>query len=228
MSIEVNGIRKSIVSAKKTKELIFDNLSFQVRDSEVVGIYGPNGCGKTTLLNMIAGISKPDSGEIKVAGENPGVHTISYIFQEYKRSLYPWMTVRDNIAFPLIIMKLSKQEIAQRMEKIIDIVKLPFSLDKYPYELSGGQQQYVAILRGLISSPSAILMDEPFSAMDYSNTIWLAEKMNEIFQTIQIPVVMVAHNLDQLMMIAYRVWFMSEKPCTILEEKVLKSFAVSW
>ncbi|MDR3602308.1 MAG: ATP-binding cassette domain-containing protein [Desulfosporosinus sp.] len=221
--IDVKNVTKKVKTSDGKSELIFENFNLQVKESEVVGIFGPNGCGKTTLLNMIAGIVKPDLGEILIFGEKPGRKSIAYIFQDYRNSLFPWLTVKDNILFPLSLKKMKRKAIQEKLDCMLDTSNIPFDLDKYPYQLSGGQQQYISILRGLISDPIAMLIDEPFSALDYSNSLWLMEKMAEILKSMSIPAIIVAHDLDHLMCTAERICFLSEKPTSVVLEKLIDS-----
>jgi len=218
--IDVNNISKTISLSDGKKEVVFENFSLKVGESEVLGVYGPNGCGKTTLLNMISGLVKPDSGEITVSPGKMG-NGIAYIFQDFRNSLFPWMTVKDNIVFPLSLRKIKKKDINDRLDMIISTIKIPFDLSKYPYQLSGGQQQYIAILRGLISEPGAMLIDEPFSALDHSNGMWLMEKIAKVLYDVKIPAVVVAHDIEHLMYIADRICFLSEKPTGIVMEKLI-------
>jgi NitT/TauT family transport system ATP-binding protein len=219
--IHVDSICKKIRIPDGKVEPLFEKFSLTVDDGEVVGIFGPNGCGKTTLLNMISGIVEPDSGHITIKEKKPKKKNISYIFQDYRSSLFPWLSIRDNILFPLVIRKRDKASMTGKLSWLLDLVKIPFSLERYPYQLSGGQQQYAAIMRGLISDPDVMLMDEPFSALDYSNGMWLMEKMAGIQDKIMIPTLIVAHDLDHLMYLTKRIVFLSEKPARILQEKTV-------
>lgn len=226
--IDVKNVTKKVKASDGKSELIFENFNLQVKESEVVGISGPNGCGKTTLLNMIAGIEKPDSGEILIFAEKPGRKRIAYIFQDYQNSLFPWLTAKDNILFPLSLTKMKRQVITEKFDYLIDTIKVPFDLDKFPYQLSGGQQQYVSILRGLISDPMVMLIDEPFSALDYSNSLWLMEKMAEILKNMRIPVIIVAHDLDHLRCTVERICFLSEKPTRVVSETMIDVDNLKW
>lgn len=217
--IHVHNITKKANPLNRKSELIFKNFNLTVRETETVGIFGPNGCGKTTLLNMISGITKPDSGEILIFGERPGKKHVGYIFQDFRQSLFPWLTVKDNIVFPLSLRKIKKKDIHEKLEHIKETVNIPVDLDKYPYQLSGGQQQYVSILRGLISNPDVMLFDEPFSALDYSNSLWLMEKILNILETIKIPTILVAHDINHLKYLTERIYFLSNKPTRIMMEK---------
>ena len=217
--IEVNNITKRASRAKGTGELIFENFNLRVQEAEILGIFGPNGCGKTTLLNMIAGIAKPDAGQILVLGQKPGAQSVAYIFQDYRHSLLPWLTVKNNIILPLVFKKMKQSLINEKLDYLCEVIKIPFSLDKYPYQLSGGQQQYISILRGLIADPVAMLVDEPFSALDQSNSRWLMEKMAEILSSIKIPAIFVAHDLEHLLGLVQRVCFLSHQPTRVIMEE---------
>lgn len=219
--IRVGHLTKRMKSSNAGFETIFDDFSLAVGDGEVLGIYGPNGCGKTTLFNMIAGILDPDSGWISIDGKKPKKRSIAYIFQDYRSSLFPWLTVRENIIFPLKIRKLGKPEIAERLDNLIDTAGAPFDLSRYPYQLSGGQQQYVAIMRGLISDPDVMLVDEPFSALDYSNSMWLLEKLAAVQAKMKISSMLVAHDIEHLFYLADRIVFLSGRPARIVREKIL-------
>jgi NitT/TauT family transport system ATP-binding protein len=219
--IDVQHVTKKINLPNGKCEVLFEDFSLQIKTSETVGIFGPNGCGKTTLLNMISGLAKPDSGEILLFGEKPCRQKIAYVFQDYQNSLFPWLTVKENILFPLSLRKTNKKVMNEKLEDLQEKIKIPFDIDKYPYQLSGGQQQYLSILRGLVSDPAVMLFDEPFSALDYGNSIWLMEKMAEIMDNIKIPSILVVHDIEHLMNIAERICFLSEKPTSVLLEKLI-------
>ena len=144
------------------------SITFSIAAGEFVCVVGPSGCGKTTLLKCIAGLLRPSSGEVIVDGrpvtEPP--EKMALVFQEYNRSLMPWMTVRNNVLLPLRHKKLSKQERTALVEESLEAVGLSGFIDRYPWQLSGGMQQRVAIARALAYEPSILLMDEPFASVD--------------------------------------------------------------
>src|SRR6201987_2661128 len=145
------------------------DLSITIADGEFIILVGPSGCGKSTTLNMIAGLEDISSGELRIGGErvnekSPKDRDIAMVFQSY--ALYPHMTVRQNIAFPLTLAKMKKPEIAQKVEETAKILDLTELLDRKPASLSGGQRQRVAMGRAIVRNPRAFLMDEPLSNLD--------------------------------------------------------------
>src|SRR5215467_8217770 len=144
-------------------------LNITISDGEFVILVGPSGCGKSTTLNMIAGLEDISSGELRIGGQRvnekaPKDRDIAMVFQSY--ALYPHMTVRQNIAFPLTLAKIGKDEIAQKVEETAKILDLTDFLDRKPSQLSGGQRQRVAMGRAIVRHPKAFLMDEPLSNLD--------------------------------------------------------------
>ena len=220
--IHVGHVTKKMRLPNQRFETVFDDFSLAVDNGETLGIFGPNGCGKTTLLNMISGIISPDAGKICINGKERNGENIAYIFQDYRNSLFPWLTIRENIIFPLKLKRLRKAEINKKLDSLLDLAVLSFDLSMYAYQLSGGQQQYVAILRGLISNPAVMLVDEPFSALDYSNSMWLMEMISMIQEKIKISSMLVAHDIEHLAHLADRIVFLSEKPAMVLLEKTIK------
>jgi len=214
-AIDVRNVFRRNPGFKGNADTVFEDFSLRVGLGEVLGLFGPNGCGKTTLLNMVAGLLRPDSGEI-VRSEPE--RRVAYVFQDYKNSLFPWFSVRRNILFPLSTAGMPAGKRQERLERLRETVDIPFSLDKYPYQLSGGQQQYVSILRGLISDPAVMLLDEPFSALDQGSTSWLREVLRRAFTACRVSVLMVSHDLTHFSNLADRVCILSGKPARMKRE----------
>ena len=165
MSIEIKNINKSFDGRGKNLSVL-EEISLTIDDGELVCLLGPSGCGKTTLLRLIAGLDQPTSGEIIANGElveKPSGDR-AVIFQQY--SLFPWLTVIQNVTFGLEISGGSKEENIQAAERYLKSVGLLEFKDSYPHELSGGMKQRVAIIRSLLNHSPILLMDEPFSALD--------------------------------------------------------------
>lgn len=202
---------------EKTEVVVLEGLSFNVGKGEFVSIFGPNGCGKTTLLNIISGLIPYDSGKVTIEGNSPGKTKVGYVFQNYIDSLYPWLRSIDNIALPLELIGLDSNT---RKTQVIDMVKklqLDFPLNEYPYRLSGGQQQMVALARALINKPELLLLDEPFGALDYHMRMIMQTKIQEIHQLLSVTILFVSHDLEEALYLGDRIIFLSKKPTKVVE-----------
>ena len=134
-------------------------------------MFGPNGCGKSTLINMIAGLVPTDSGQILFDGKSLADTRIGYVFQNYREALLPWRRTIDNIRYPLDLEGMKKGDIDTRIGELEESFSVKFDLKRYPYELSGGQQQTASIMRALAPKPEVIFLDEPFSALDFDDAV---------------------------------------------------------
>jgi putative spermidine/putrescine transport system ATP-binding protein len=178
---------------------------------EFLTLLGPSGSGKTTLLNLIAGMSSPSHGEIVINDRNvtavpPEQRGIGMVFQNY--ALMPHMTVFENIAFPLQIRKVSKEEIKRRVAEVLDIVQLPHVADRKPRELSGGQQQRVSIARCIVYKPDLILMDEPLGALDKKLREQMQLEIRRIHSELKITMLYVTHDQDEALNMSNRIMLM--------------------
>jgi inositol-phosphate transport system ATP-binding protein len=193
MKIELKNLCKSF--NKKTNAI--DNMNLIIEDGEFVALLGPSGCGKSTTMLMIAGIYKPDSGEIRFNGQlvndwEPKDRNIGMVFQSY--ALYPHMTVLENIAFPLKQQKVPKKERIERARQAAEMVRLGHVLDRKPDELSGGQQQRVAIARAIISDPLLIVADEPTGDLDRVSAADILDLLDRLNRELGKTIVMVTHD----------------------------------
>ena len=171
-------------------------------------LLGPSGCGKTTVLNLIAGFETPDEGAIQmdgadVAARPPHRREVGMVFQDY--ALFPHLTVRENVAFPLRVRGISGAELTGRVDAMLELVRLPGYGDRLPRQLSGGQQQRVALARALVFHPRVLLMDEPFGALDRALRETLRAELRELHRTLGITVVLVTHDQDEAMDLSDRV-----------------------
>jgi NitT/TauT family transport system ATP-binding protein len=194
-------------------------VSFEVADGEFVCIVGPSGCGKTTLLKCMSGLLEPTSGEVqvddKVVKDPP--EQMALVFQDYSRSLYPWMTIRQNVTFPLRNRSLEKAETNEIVEKAVSSVDLSDFLDRYPWELSGGMQQRVAIARAIAYQPDIMLMDEPFASVDAQTRADLEDLILEVRSQFGVTVVFVTHDIDESVYLGDRIVVLTPSPTQVHE-----------
>lgn len=202
----------------KTSHLAVTQTDIEIKPGEFVCILGPSGCGKSTLLNSIAGYVTPTSGRVIVDGEEvrePGPDR-GMVFQQY--SLFPWKTVRENIAFGPHIRGASKQETSSTTETFLEMVGLAKFASRYPAELSGGMQQRVGIARALANYPRVLLMDEPFGALDSQTRHMMQESLLSIWEEFGTTVLFVTHDIDEAVFLADRVLVMSASPGSIIAD----------
>ena len=211
-SVTITGVTKSFGNVKVLQEF---NQKFE--DGEFITLLGPSGCGKTTMLRLIAGFEKPSSGEIYIGNKlvssekeflPPEKRGIGMVFQSY--AVWPHMNVFDNIAYPLKIQKINKNEIEERVNQVLKIVHLEQYKDRFPSELSGGQQQRVALARALVIKPDVLLMDEPLSNLDAKLRVEMRTAIKEIQNSIGITTVYVTHDQEEAMAVSDRIAVMKD------------------
>jgi len=225
--IAVRNVAKSFVAADGKTVDALQNINFEVQDAysregrdigELRVLLGPSGCGKSTLLRLIAGLDRPDSGEILVneqpvhgAGRDRGM-----VFQKY--TSFPWLNVADNIAYGLQINGVSKEKSKETVAQLIQAVGLSGFESAYPETLSGGMQQRVAIARTLAVRPEVILMDEPFGALDAQTRGEMQQLLLRIWDETASTILFVTHDVDEAIYLADRIFIMSAHPGTIVED----------
>ena len=216
MSIEIKNINKSFDGRGKNLSVLED-INLTINDGELVCLLGPSGCGKTTLLRLIAGLDNPTSGEVVANGEvveKPSGDR-AVIFQQY--SLFPWLTVLQNVTFGLEMSGGSKEENIQAAERYLQSVGLLEFRDSYPHELSGGMKQRVAIIRSLLNHSPILLMDEPFSALDMQNRHKLQEQLIGVWKRFENTIVFVTHDVDEAVYLADKIVLLDKNPGKIAE-----------
>ena len=216
MSIEIKNINKSFDGRGKNLSVLED-INIEINDGELICLLGPSGCGKTTLLRLIAGLDQPTSGEIIANGEvveKPSGDR-AVIFQQY--SLFPWLTVIQNVTFGLEISGGSKEENIQAAERYLKSVGLLEFKDSYPHELSGGMKQRVAIIRSMLNHSPILLMDEPFSALDMQNRHKLQEQLIGVWERFENTIVFVTHDVDEAVYLADKIVLLDKNPGKIAE-----------
>lgn len=208
--IEVKNLRKRF-----GQQEILADVSFTAKAGEIIALFGPNGCGKTTILNILSGLVEHDKGHFKVEKFNPS--EFSYVFQSYRDSLLPWRSAYSNIAFPLELRGETKETIGNRIHEIKEICDFNLNLELLPCELSGGQQQIIAFIRALVSKPKLLFIDEPFSALDYDNNLQFRETLQKFYVKFKPTVVIITHDIEEAVHLAGKIIVLSKHPAKVIE-----------
>jgi len=214
--VEVTNINMNYHSLKCETPAL-KNISFSVEEGEFITIVGPSGCGKSTLLNIIVGLIKPSSGEVYIDGEKTiSSLTIGYMFQ--RDHLFEWLTVWENVTLGLKIQhKLNKENIHKITSLLTNYNLIDFK-NHYPRELSGGMRQRVALIRTLALGPKVLLLDEPFSALDYQTRLNVSDEISEIIKKENKTVIMVTHDISEAISMSNRVLVLSKRPANIIKD----------
>ena len=211
----VTDLKKSFRIRKKGLEhefLALDGINLTINDSEFVSVIGPSGSGKTTLLKIVAGLIKPDSGEVRIDGKKvsgPGPDR-AVVFQSF--GLFPWKTVLENVKFPLALRGEPDRKAQETAQLFINRVGLEGFEDAHPHQLSGGMQQRVGLARALAADPQILLMDEPFGAIDAQTRELMQEELMKLWSESQKSVMFITHDLDEAVMLADRIIVLSRQP----------------
>ncbi|MBP5324020.1 MAG: ABC transporter ATP-binding protein [Pseudobutyrivibrio sp.] len=211
MSIEIRNVKK-VFPIKNSSIEVLKNVDLKIADGEIISIVGGSGCGKSTLLRIISGLDTATDGEVVIDGkqvDGSSKKDIGVVFQEPR--LFPWSTVEKNIEFG-ITDKLTKEEKKERVKYYIDLVGLTGFEKALPHQLSGGMQQRVNIARSLINEPKALLLDEPFGALDAFTKINLQNEVLKIWEKKKTTLIIVTHDIDEAVYMGNRVVVMSSKP----------------
>jgi NitT/TauT family transport system ATP-binding protein len=210
--ITIRGLSKSF-----NQSAIYDRFDLDLPQGEFISIFGPNGCGKSTLINMISGLMPVDAGQVLFDGQTIQETRLSYVFQNYRDALFPWLRAIDNIHYPLKLLGLSRHERSLRVEQLLADFSVKIDLNAYPYMLSGGQQQTVSILRALVTNPEVLFLDEPFSALDYEMTLFMREQLQRIFMKTKTTTLFVSHDLEEAVQLANRVLLLTRRPTRVAD-----------
>jgi NitT/TauT family transport system ATP-binding protein len=218
-TLEVRGLQKVYAGPGRSVEALRE-LTFSVEASELVCVVGPSGCGKTTLLRCVAGLLEPTAGEVLLQGARVAdpPPDLAVVFQEYGRSLFPWMTVRGNVELPLRAKRLPRARRAQLVDEALAAVGLGDVHAAYPWQLSGGMQQRVAIARAVAYEPHVLLMDEPFAAVDAQNRAELEDLVRSVWRRTGVTIVFVTHDIDEAVYLGQRVLVLSSSPTVVHED----------
>lgn len=216
--ININGVTK--VFGKRDEQVIaLNNVDFEIPAGSFVSLIGPSGCGKTTLLRCIAGLETPTSGNISVDGTKvtkPGSDR-GFAFQQ--ANLFPWLTIRENIAFGLKARKIFKQQQSD-VDEFIELVGLKGFENSYPHQISGGMNQRASLARALVGHPKILLLDEPLGALDAFTRMTMQDEILRLWKEHEMTMVMVTHDVDEAVYLSDYVVVMSPRPAKV--EKIIK------
>ena len=213
--VSIRGLRKDFFVRGRTIEALAP-ADLDVRAGEFIAIVGPSGCGKTTLLRILAGLERATGGEFAVRREDGSSRPLNaMVFQE--QSIFPWMSVRDNVAFGLKARGVSRTDRRVAVQPMIETVGLTGFEDAHPHQLSGGMKQRVALARAFIMDPEVLLMDEPFAALDEQTKLVLQSELLRIWEGTRKTVLYVTHSIDEAIVLADRIIVLSARPGHIVD-----------
>lgn len=215
--LSVQQVRKVYGVGSRNEVEAVRSLTFDLHAGEFACLVGPSGSGKTTLLKCIAGLLEPTSGEVVLDGKRVSgpAEGMAVVFQEYSRSLFPWLTVEENVGLPLKTSGVPKAERRVRVNEALEAVSLSHATKSYPWQLSGGMQQRVAIARAVASNPSVLLMDEPFAAVDAQTRGELEDLVRDVWKRLNMTILFVTHDIDESVYLAERVLVLSSSPTIV-------------
>jgi NitT/TauT family transport system ATP-binding protein len=216
--VSLRHVRKAYAGTTGTRVALQD-ITFDVTRGEFACVVGPSGAGKTTLLRCLAGLMPPTSGEALFEGAplRSVPEGIGVVFQDYGRSLFPWLTVARNVELPLRVRGVERAERSRRVAEVLTSVGLADAGRQYPWQLSGGMQQRVAIARALAYRPDLLLMDEPFASVDAQTRFELEDLILRVRDEVGVTVVFVTHDIDEAIYLADRVVVLSRSPGVVAE-----------
>jgi ABC-type nitrate/sulfonate/bicarbonate transport system ATPase subunit len=199
--------------------LVLNNITFGIREKEFLVVVGPTGCGKTTLVKLLIGLLKPTQGAIYINGQNASQYAVqenlSIVFQE--DSLLPWRSVVDNIRLAMEVKHFDRDRMAQRCEEMLDLLDLRAYRNFMPHQMSKGMRQRVAIARAYSTSPSIMVMDEPFGHFDAKSREHIEKMIIDVWRKTEATILFVTHNIEEAVFLASRIIVLSQKPTTIKE-----------
>ena len=216
--LEIKAMGKTYGEGADATQAI-GNLTFGIEDKEFVCVVGPSGCGKTTLLKCMSGLLAPSTGAVELKGSpvTDPPQEMALVFQEYSRSLLPWMSVRGNVTLPLRHKSLAKDERNGLVDDAVEAVGLTGFIDRYPWDLSGGMQQRVAIARAIAYQPEILLMDEPFASVDAQTRGDLEDLILRVREQYGMTVLFVTHDIDESVYLADRIVVLTPSPTEVME-----------
>ncbi len=215
-AVALCGVSKTFYSDAGMAIPALGNIKLTVRQGEFLTLIGPTGCGKTTLLNIIAGLEHTDSGTLTLADGLRIGRNIACVFQHY--TLFPWRTVARNVEFGMQMRHHARRERKKQAKNLLETVGLLDFAKAYPYELSGGMRQRAALAQALALEPKLLLMDEPFGALDAATRTELQQMLIHLWQKTKLTVIFVTHNIDEALLLGDRVLILGDRPGRIIKE----------
>lgn len=210
--VKLNNVSKTYHTPDGETEAL-KNIVFSVDKKDFVSVIGPSGCGKSTVLSLIAGLEKPSKGEILINGKPPRENSVGYMLQQ--DHLFPWLTVTENVLLGLEIQKKKTKESKIKAENMLKQYGLFLFKDAYPNELSGGMRQRVALIRTLITDPPVLLLDEPFSALDYQTRLSVSDDIYGMIKEQQKTAILVTHDISEAISMSDRIIVLSQRPAKV-------------
>lgn len=210
--ISIKNLWKAFPSAEASDEVLVavQDVSLEVAEKEFVCVLGPSGCGKSTLLRVAAGLEQPSLGTVETQSRP------SVVFQEH--GVFPWLTIAENVAYPLKLRKVPKAQRRARVAELLDLVGLTEFASYYPSQISGGMRQRTSVARALADDGNVLLMDEPFGALDEQTRVALQQELLRIWEQTSKSVLFITHSVDEALTLADRVVVMSHRPGRIIED----------
>ncbi len=219
--LAISGLNKTYFRSDISKCIVFDNFSLEIECNNIVAIVGANGCGKTSLLGCIAGLVPYEKGSISIDGENC-FDNVGFVFQNYRESLLPWLKNIDNVACSLEQPTLSKSQKHDYIKRWAIDRNIILPWDAYPYQCSGGQQQLLVLVRELINQPKLLLMDEPFTALDYEKRLAWRLRLETLWKKKPTTVILVSHDVEEAIYLADEVIVIGNQPAKIISRHVIE------
>ncbi len=213
--IGLRGLQRSFPAPNGGTLSVLRDISFTVQSGEFLTVFGPNGCGKSTLMSILAGLDFPSGGVLEGAAELKG--QIGFVFQDYRRALLPWRSGAENVLLPLQIRGVKRAEQKERLAALVEKLRPQLDLRQPIYTLSGGQAQMIGLMRALIINPKLLILDEPFSALDYGRTLALRQTLMQVAKDFALTVLFISHDLEEALYLGDRVVFLSSKPTSVVE-----------
>lgn len=213
IKVEVTGLTK-----KFGELLVLDDVNFTVGKGEFLAIVGPTGCGKTTFLNLLSRLVPATKGHIRIDGQeaDPKKHNLAFVFQE--PSSLPWLTVKQNVEFGMLIKGVRANERERRLRQILDLVGLADCANLFPNQISASMEQRVAVSRAFATNPDLLLMDEPYGQLDVKLRYYLEDELVKLWRELGATVIFVTHNIEEAVYVAERILVLTNKPTTVKAE----------